>query len=156
MPVIKLVTTVQAPIERCFDLCRSIDLHMISTSHTGERAIAGKTAGLIGLGETVTWRARHFGIWQTLTSKITAYERPHLFVDEMDKGAFRSFRHEHQLRESAGNTIITDIFEFESPYGLLGLAANRLFLTTYMTRLLEGRNQTIKHFAETDKWQQLL
>ncbi|MBW3545542.1 MAG: cell division protein, partial [Bacteroidetes bacterium] len=71
MPVIKLITPVQAPATRCFDLSLSIDLHIISTSQTGERAIAGTTTGLIGIGETVTWRARHFGVWQKLTTKIT-------------------------------------------------------------------------------------
>lgn len=64
-----------APPEVVFDLARSIDLHKLSTAHTGEEAIAGKTSGLIELGETVTWRARHFGVMQTLTSKVTGFER---------------------------------------------------------------------------------
>ena len=37
-----------------------------------ERAVAGRMTGAIELGETVTWRARHFGYWWTLTSRITA------------------------------------------------------------------------------------
>lgn len=60
MPVIYLEPFIDAPIEKCFDLARSIDLHMESTKHTGETAIAGKTSGIIELNETVTWRAKHF------------------------------------------------------------------------------------------------
>ena len=93
MPRIEITTHIHAPIEVCFDAARSIDLHMESTKHTGEQAIAGRTSGLIELGETVTWRAKNFCIWQTLTSKITEMDRPNYFVDEMVDGAFHSFRH---------------------------------------------------------------
>src|ERR1700749_3160201 len=95
MPKIELTTTIHAPVEKVFDLSRSIDLHMESTKQTGEKAIAGRTSGLIGLDETVTWRAKHFGIWQTLTAKITQFDYPNSFTDEMVAGAFKSLRHEH-------------------------------------------------------------
>ena len=148
MPKIELTTIINAPIEKVFDLSRSIDLHMESTKQTGEKAIAGKTSGLIELGETVTWRAKHFGIWQTLTSKVVEYDRPNLFVDEMVSGAFKSFRHEHSFTASGDHTIMKDIFEFESPLGIFGQAFNKLILTRYMTKLLVERNRVIKEAAE--------
>ena len=148
MPVIKLETNINAPIERCFDLARSIDLHTNSMKHTGEQAVAGRMQGLIELGETVTWRARHFGIRQMLTSKITQFDYPDSFTDEMVSGTFKSFKHEHRFRQVNGQTVMTDIFSFEAPFGLLGRLANFLFLKRYMTRLLEIRNETIKQTAE--------
>ena len=149
MPKIELTTLINAPIEKVFDLSRSIDLHMESTKQTGERAIAGKTSGLIGLGETVTWRAKHFGIWQTLTSKIVEFDRPNLFVDEMVSGAFKSFRHEHRFTSSGDQTIMKDIFEFETPLGILGSIFNKLILTHYMTKLLKERNRVIREAAQS-------
>lgn len=148
MPVIYLETFIDAPIEKCFDLARSIDLHMESTKHTGETAIAGKTSGIIELNETVTWRAKHFGIWQTLTSKIIEMERPQYFVDEMVQGAFKAFRHEHRFESVADRTKMIDIFDYTSPLGLLGKLADRLFLKSYMRRLLIKRNEVIKRHAE--------
>lgn len=148
MPKIQLTTHINAPIEKVFDLARSIDLHIESTKHTGEQAIAGRTSGLIGLGETVTWRAKHFGIWQTLTSKITEFDRPHFFVDEMVNGAFKSIRHEHHFTKVDDYTLMKDVFVFESPLGMLGKLFNRLVLTRYMTKLLEERNIVIKKTAE--------
>jgi ligand-binding SRPBCC domain-containing protein len=145
---IQLITFINAPIEKVFDLSRSIDLHMESTKQTGEKAIAGTTSGLIGLGQTVTWRAKHFGIWQTLTSKITEYDRPNLFVDEMVSGAFKSIRHEHHFTALVDQTIMEDIFEFESPLGTVGSLFNKLILTRYMTTLLKKRNTVIKEIAE--------
>ena len=146
---IEFTTIINAPVERCFDLSRSIDLHMESTRQTGEKAIAGRTSGLIELGEKVTWRAKHFGIWQTLTSKITEFHRPNCFVDEMVSGAFKSFRHEHLFKQQEGQTLMTDTFSFESPLGLLGWLANVLFLKSYMKRLLLKRNEVIKQTAES-------
>jgi ligand-binding SRPBCC domain-containing protein len=148
MPRIELSTHINAPLNTCFDIARSIDVHVASTAHTGERAIAGRTSGLIELGETVTWRARHFGVWQNLTSKITEYEYPIYFADEMVTGAFKSFRHDHYFVGINGQTVMKDSFLFESPLGWLGKLANYLFLTRYMTILLVKRNEVIKQIAE--------
>lgn len=148
MPKIELLTEINAPIEKVFELARSIDLHMTSTKQTGEQAIAGKTGGLIELGETVTWRAKHFGIRQTLTSKITDFNQPYLFVDEMAQGAFKSFRHEHHFIKTDGYTVMRDVFTFESPLGVLGKVFNCLILSRYMIKLLKTRNQVIKQVAE--------
>jgi len=145
---IELSTHINAPIERCFDLARSIDLHIISTKQTGEQAIAGRMTGLIELGETVTWRANHLGVWQTLTSKITEFDYPNSFTDEMVKGAFKSFKHEHLFFAINGQTVMKDIFIFETPYGWLGRLVNYIFLGAYMERLLVKRNQVIKEAAE--------
>ena len=149
--IIELSTPINAPIERCFDLARNIDLHMESTKQTGEIAVAGRTGGLIELGETVTWRAKHFGIWQTLTSKITEFKYPDYFTDEMVSGAFKSFRHEHLFFAVNDQTVMKDIFTFESPLGWLGRLANILFLGRYMERLLTERNKVIKLAAETSR-----
>jgi ligand-binding SRPBCC domain-containing protein len=156
MPYIHLETLIKAPIERCFDLSRSIDLHSTSVRQTGEKAIAGTTTGLIGPGETVTWRARHFGVRQNLTSKITGFEYPTYFCDEMVKGAFQRMRHEHHFRHQSNITVMTDLFEFESPFGRLGRMVNQLVLTEYMKRFLLQRNAAIKRVAESDQWKQFL
>ena len=156
MPLIQLTTKISAPISTVFDLSRSIDLHKISTQHTNEEAIAGRTSGLINFGESVTWRAKHFGVYQTLTSKITAFENPNFFVDEMQSGIFKSFRHQHLFSEEQNATVMTDIFEYQSPFGILGKLADKLFLKMYMTQLLEKRNQTIKVFAESNRWEEVL
>jgi ligand-binding SRPBCC domain-containing protein len=155
MPRLKIQTLIQADRKIVFDLARSIDLHQISTEQTNEEAIAGKTKGLIGLGESVTWRAKHFGVYQKLTSKVTEMDSPNYFVDEMQKGAFKEFRHEHYFEESNGETLMTDIFEYISPLRILGKLADSLFLKKYMTDLLIKRNDIIKEFAETEKWKQI-
>ncbi|SFP61493.1 SRPBCC family protein [Parafilimonas terrae] len=156
MPVVNLQTRVNAPIEICFDLSRSINLHTISTAQTKEKAIAGRTSGLIELSETVTWQATHFGIKQKLTSKITAYERPFHFRDEQVKGAFKYIKHDHYFIQDDGFVIMKDVFEFGSPLGLLGKLADKFVLTKYLTGFLLRRNNLIKEYAETEKWKTVL
>ena len=148
MPVIKLEIEINAPIERVFDLARCIDLHVETMGQSDEKAIGGKTAGLINLGETVTWQATHFGVRQKLTSKITAFDRPHHFRDEMQKGAFKRFTHDHYFEEISGKTLMRDVFVFESPFWIFGKIADALFLEKYMTRILKERNLWLKKVAE--------
>lgn len=149
MPQFILKTHIHAPIEVCFDLARSIDLHMDTMKHTGEKAIAGVTSGLIGLNETVTWQAKHFGVNMKLTSKITECEFPILFSDEMVKGPFKMMRHKHLFKQKEGYTLMVDEFEFKSPFGILGNLVNAVILTNYMENLIKQRNRVIKLSAES-------
>jgi ligand-binding SRPBCC domain-containing protein len=156
MPQIILQTSIQAPIERCFFLSLSVDMHIRSTAHTGEKAVGGVTSGIMKLGDYVTWRARHFGIWQELSSQITKYEYPTYFCDEMINGAFKSMRHAHHFQSFPDYTLMRDVFYFESPLGLAGKLANRLFLNRYMKNLLMHRNESLKTVAESEQWKQFI
>ncbi|HMX03258.1 MAG TPA: SRPBCC family protein [Chitinophagales bacterium] len=149
MSIIRLTTTIHCNIEVAFDLSRSIDLHIMSTKSTNEVAVAGVTSGLISLNESVTWEATHLGIRQQLTAKITIFERPFHFRDEMVKGAFDYFKHDHFFEAQSHTTIMTDVFEFTSPFGVVGKLFDRIFLTRYMTKFLVERNNTIKQIAES-------
>jgi ligand-binding SRPBCC domain-containing protein len=149
MPVIVLRTRVAAPPSRCFDLARDVDLHQRSTAASQERAVAGVTSGRLGLGDQVTWEATHFGVRQRLTSRITEFDPPNRFVDEMVRGAFARFRHEHQFLAVGGGTEMVDTFDYTSPLGPLGRVADRLFLVRYMTALLRDRNAYLKRVAES-------
>lgn len=156
MPEIKLTTIIKAPIKRCFDLARSIDLHQHTSAKTNEEVIAGVRSGLINKGETVTWKAKHFGITQTLTSEISEMNSPFMFEDVMVEGAFKSIRHQHLFEEESGKTIMKDVFIFESPFGIYGRLFNFLVLTNYMKRFLQERNQMIKEVAESEAWKKYL
>jgi len=156
MPKIHLTLFIAAPVERVFDLSRSINLHKISTDGTNEEAIAGTTSGLINLNETVTWRARHLFKTRQHTSKITAMKTPDHFTDEMLHGDFKSFRHEHHFKQIENGTIMIDIVEFETPYGTIGKFFNTIYLKRYLQKFLQKRNNTIKEYAETQKWKVIL
>ncbi|HET8578603.1 MAG TPA: SRPBCC family protein [Methylomirabilota bacterium] len=156
MPSIRIVTEIGAPPAVCFDLARSVDAHVESAGRTRERAVAGVTSGLLGPGDEVTWRARHFGVVQQLTSRITAFERPKYFRDTMVRGAFAHLDHDHLFEATSSGTRMVDVFDYSAPYGPLGWVAERLFLTAYMTRFLRERAQVLKRLAESGEWRRLL
>jgi ligand-binding SRPBCC domain-containing protein len=151
---LQLITEIAAPVGRCFDLSRSIDLHLKSVGD--EQAIAGVTRGLIGERQEVTWRGRHFGVMITHTSQITAYDFPTYFQDTMLRGTFRSYCHDHYFKGSSEGTIMRDDVSFAAPLGMLGVVAEKLLVERHMRRLLLKRNAAIKFAAESDDWKKYL
>lgn len=152
MPLITLTTRIHAPAQRCYDLSLSVDLHKASTAGTSEEAVAGVTSGLMCEGDKVTWRAKHFGIIQYMTTIIPECDPPHFFISRMLKGPFKKIEHRHIFREEDGATVMTDEFDFEAPFGIFGKLFSALVLTGYMRRLLLKRNEVIKRVAESGEW----
>ena len=150
MSIIRVEVDINAPPSVCFDLARSVDAHVESTRATGEKAVGGVTSGLLNLGDEVTWRAKHFGVTQHLTSRITAFDRPRHFRDEMVRGAFRRIVHDHYFEPISGGTRMVDVFDFTAPLGILGSLVDRLVLHRYLKRFLETRALALKHFAESE------
>jgi hypothetical protein len=156
MPRVELRTPIKAPIELCFDLARHIEFHGECYRNSHERAIAGKTSGLISLDESVTFRMRELGFVYTIAVKITNFSRPYHFRDEQTAGLFKRFSHDHYFESQARETIMTDVFDFEIPYGAAGTLLERLFLTRHISRSLGRRNAILKGAAETERGRYLL
>lgn len=135
----ELRTWAPCPPERLFALSLDIDAHIASLASTGERAVAGVTSGTIGLGESVTWSAWHFGIRWRMTSVISDLDPPHRFVDEQVRGPFRSFRHEHAFSDDNGGCVMVDRITLASP--LLGSVVEPVILVPYLRRLIRRRNE---------------
>lgn len=140
MPVLRLTTGIRAPVAACFELSLSVDAHTASMSASGERIVGGVTQGAMRLGDTVTFRARHFGIPWRLTSEITEYDAPHVFVDEQRRGPFSQWHHRQAFEATAGGTLMTDEVLMRSPLGPVGALVDRWILVRYLTQLLGRRN----------------
>ena len=156
MPLIQLSTFIKAPVERVFDLSRSIDLHKVSTKHSNEEAVAGVIKGLINLNETVTWEANHLFKKRQFTSVISKMTAPKHFRDEMIDGDFKSFKHDHYFKAANGGTIMEDKIVFKSPYNIIGIVFNKIHLTRYLKNLIIKRNECIKLYAESGEWKTIL
>ena len=149
MTTIQLTTAINAPIEVVFDQARNIDTHQKSASKTSEVAIAGTTKGLINKGETVTWRGKHFGFFLQHQSIISQMELYSYFVDEQLKGHFKTFKHQHFFEEIDGQTIMKDVMEYQTPYGIFGRLFDLLFLKRHLTNFLIERNAYLKLVSES-------
>ena len=156
MPKIHLTTFIKAPVERVFDLSRHIQLHKESMKDHKEEAVAGTRFGLIEQGESVTWKARHLLKTRILKVHVTEMSKPQQFIDQQSQGSFKEMKHEHFFKPCDNGTIMIDLFHFESPYGTIGKWFNSFFLTRYLKKLLQHRNNLIKEYAEGNKWKMLL
>jgi ligand-binding SRPBCC domain-containing protein len=143
MTTIHLTTIINAQIETVFNNARNIDLHQQSASQTNEKAIAGRTTGLIEKGETVTWKGKHFGFYIQHQSSITEMDFPTYFVDKQLKGHFKSFTHQHLFEEKNGATIMQDIVQYETPFGVFGKLFDKLFLKKHLIQFLSCRNKSL-------------
>jgi ligand-binding SRPBCC domain-containing protein len=148
MTTINLTTKIKAPKQIVFDASRNIDIHQQSASPTNEKAIAGVKSGLINLNETVTWRGKHFGFYLTHKSRITVMNLYDYFVDEMEHGKFKSFKHEHFFEEENGITIMKDKMQYETPFGFFRKLFDFLFLKRHLTNFLFERNKVLKQVSE--------
>ena len=148
MTTIKITTNYYAPIETVFDTNRNIDIHQQSASKTKEVAIAGITSGLINKNETVTWKGKHFGVYLTHQSLISEMIFPTYFVDEQLKGKFKSFKHQHFFEQKENYVEVTDILEYETPFGIFGQLFDKLLLKNHLSNFIIHRNAVLKDLAE--------
>jgi len=155
--VIRTQTVICAPIERVFDLARNVELHLLSSAATEECAAAGKTSGLLGMNDSITWEGKHLGVRQQLTGAIVEYERPRFFRDRMTRGAFRDLTHGHRFDPVQGGTVMTDVLEFRSPIPPFGGMIDHWIVGPRLERLLAERNRMLKEIAESaDRWREFL
>ena len=124
-----------------FDLSLSVATHVASMARSRERTVGRVSSDILGLGDEITWRSWHFGIPWRLTARITAFDRPHRFIDEQVRGPFHRFHHEHLFEAIDRGSRMTDIVEFEAPAAWLGRLAERLVLASYLRALIEERNR---------------
>jgi len=110
--------------------------------------VAGVTSGLLEPGNEVTWQARHLGMRWHLTSRITAFDRPHHFRDEMVRGPFARLVHDHRFELTPAGTTMTDEFDYALPWGWLGELADRVAVHAHLRRFLVRRAHALKEMAE--------
>ena len=142
-------TFIAAPPQVCFDLARDVTAHTRSAEFSQERAVApGRLSGKLELGDWVTFEGVHFGIRQRFTARITELEPPHRFVDELVRSRFRSLRHVHEFVARDGGTLMRDDLRWESPLGVLGRLADRLFVERHMRWFVTTKQLGLKRMAE--------
>jgi ligand-binding SRPBCC domain-containing protein len=145
----EVVTFVNAPPEVVFVCSTDVGVHAASMADSSEQAVAGVMTGRMSLGDQVTWRARHFGIWWRMTSRIVVFDPPQRFVDEQIAGPFAHWHHEHRFEASGREgTVMRDVVDFAAPFGLAGKIVEAVLLAGYMARLIEQRNRHLAAAAE--------
>jgi ligand-binding SRPBCC domain-containing protein len=146
MAHIDLVTDIAAEPDLCFNLSLDVDVHLAASP--GQRVVGGVRHGRMHLGDHVTWSASQFGVRWRMTSKIVEYQRSRTFTDEMQRGPFGRWRHQHIFEKTDSGTRMTDHVSFASPLDPLGRLVDAAVLERHMTKLLREHNAHLRAVAE--------
>ncbi len=148
---------VHAPIHRCFQLTCAIALVQ---EELGMHPVRGKTSGFVHGGDTIRWEGWQLGLKHFHVSQISSYAEPVFMQDTMVAGRFKTFQHDHHLREAPGSgmhdTFLEDELRFSLPFGAMGRAVAHYIMVPHIHKLMASRFARIKRIAESDEWRKYL
>lgn len=156
MPSLHLTTFIAAPAERVFDLSRNLAVWKYIFNSRKELFSSGAGSGLVTKGETVTITVKHAGKTRSAMLRVTELQRPGSFIEELVKGDLQHYRHEHHFKSAENGTIMIDLVDFGVPRDIIGRIVGKLYLKNYVQQLIQKRNETIRQYAETEKWRAVL
>lgn len=138
-----LERVIHASPERVYAASLDPQLHVTSMAQYGETMVEAPAGGVFTEGSTVTWRARHFGLPFRLSSVVFDLDPPRRFCDRQTKGPFGAFLHEHVFLQHPEGTLMRDTVTFRSPFGPIGTVVDKLFMRSYMRRIISERNEVL-------------
>jgi ligand-binding SRPBCC domain-containing protein len=157
MFTLKDSTHIAAPLERVFLLSCSLK---IVERELGMRAVASKdstrTEGLVTGGDRIRWEGWQLGFWNYHVSLISAYRPNEFFQDKMIAGRFKSFQHDHEFTEIAGQVLLKDTIRFSLPWGFAGRLVAKKILVPHIAGLMRRRFALLKRIAESEEWREYL
>ncbi len=153
---IEFNTPIKAPVERCFDMARSIDFHKISLGPLKEEAVAGFTSGLINQHEHVLMKSKLWGFQFSTELKITKFNPPFFLSYDIADSNFESIIHDYYFYDISNETVMVNHFYYKPKLGILGELLNVLFLRRYLTHILKTRNELLREYAESNQWRTIL
>jgi ligand-binding SRPBCC domain-containing protein len=146
MSAIECSCTIDAPIAQVFAF--HLDTRNAARiSPPGQKVLSVEGSFPLRLDSEVRLRTRQLPLlWaQTWLVRVVQFAPPTLIVDEMLRGPFAAWRHEHRFAElPGGRTQLTDHVAYRLPGGRFGKAvdaalARRLLLAAFRSRQARTR-----------------
>ena len=103
-----------------------------------------KPAGSLDVGAVAQMEQRVGPLWIEIIAEHTAYEKNALFVDEMRKGPFKRWRHEHRFLPDPGGCKLEDAITYEPPMGILGRMAAPIAIEPRLRKMFEYRHSVTR------------
>jgi len=109
-----------------------------------------ESIGTPGLGYQAILNVKQFGLFSMRWHvKITEYEPPLLMTDVQISGPFKSWKQTRRFKSVPGGTELTDIVDYEPPFGWLGRIANSLLIRRQITQMFAYRQEATKRLLES-------
>lgn len=108
------------------------------------RLAVEKAPATLSTGARVDLRLRIARLPMRWTTRIEAWQPGRRFVDSQTRGPYRTWWHEHSFEPEDGRTVMTDRVLYAVPLGILGRAANRLFVAPSLRRIFGFRREAVR------------
>ena len=137
--VLDRVSWLPAPRERVFAyFAEPENLRTLSPPSVGLEILSAPP--VLALGSRIEMRIRAGGVPLRWRSEITRFEPPVLFVDDLRRGPYRLWRHQHLLDERDGGTSVRDYVRWSPP--LPALTAR--WIAAELERIFEYRAEAMR------------
>ena len=100
------------------------------------------------VGTRVVVETRVGPIRFSIVAVHTEYELNRIFVDEMEKGPFSYWRHEHHFEDVDGDCLLRDRILYTPRFGIFGRLAEPLLVRPRLRKLFEHRHQVTRAYFE--------
>lgn len=98
----------------------------------------------IRIGTILKWRVSRFGVSHVWLLRVSDFIPNNLVILTQSIGFFDRWVHTQTLKEHGdGQTLLTDIIEYEMPLGILGRLGDDLFFRKDLKNLIEARHESI-------------
>jgi len=149
MAVFESDTTLNATPEQVFEfLIQPSHLRQISPPDMGLKFLDAPPR--LNLGDTFQFMVQTLGQVQKIKHRITVFDAPTLFVEELIEGPLPKWIHSHSfVPVNDEQTLVRDSIEFEPPGGLLGLLLTESRIHDHLEDGFHHRHQQLQKLFAT-------
>lgn len=126
------------------------NLQAITPAYMRFRVTSGDLPEVIYPGMIITYKVSPvLGIPLFWMTEITHVVPGKLFVDEQRRGPYRMWHHQHHFEAQDDGVLMTDIVHYQLPLGIIGEAANSLFVKKQVAEIFAYRKAAIERLFAT-------
>lgn len=151
---LKTVQKIPVSIKEAWNFFSSpLNLAEITPGNMGFKIVSKYHGEKMYAGQVIEYKVRPvLNIPMYWMTEITHVEDLKYFIDVQRKGPYKLWHHQHHFIEIDGGVEMTDIVHYKNPFGLIGHAANSLFVNRQLKKIFEYRfNKVEEIFGKWEK-----
>ncbi len=96
-------------------------------------------------------RGTRYGVSLLWSGIIEDFEKDHYYIDRQIDGPFSLWIHTHKFEDHASGTLVTDLIEYDLPFGLFGKLLDDLYVRRELKKFFDFRHAQVKKFFESEE-----
>ncbi|MFD1820688.1 Ligand-binding SRPBCC domain-containing protein [Pseudarcicella hirudinis] len=137
---------IPSSLEKVWDFISSPDnLKVITPDYMGFDIVSRNLSSKMYPGMIISYKVSPLmGLKFLWVTEITQVKEFEFFVDEQRVGPYKFWHHQHHLKEIDGGVLMTDIVNYQPPFGILGDLCNTLIIRKKLQEIFNFRTQKVQ------------